>query len=357
MQRNNLVAVLAVFVVEFSYGLTVPFMELSVGKFECNNERSENKQRASKRAIQRVAAQPIKGPGGELRTDIMVQLPLWGITNRIVILSIILEHKSYKDRDAVLQAMEYYVAECKARSKRRTRRPGEPYELIIPVILLCCEDKDYEPPQDYLSWEFGSEEIPPELAALADDLPVMRCKVFNLRKPPLSELWTKAGSSAIIIYVMAELWGMDEDKIALIIEKIEGLERGEGQFLGNMLMDYCDAADRGVKRQDFDRVDRKRWPHKREEERFVPTMYFGLERAERRGLQKGIEQGEQLGLQKGEQLGLQKGEQLGLQKGVEQKQMEAAQLMLSDGVPEAQVCKFLKLTKKELTAIKRKLKN
>ncbi len=161
------------------------------------------------------------------------------------------------------------------------------------------------------------------------------------------------------------------------------------QFLGNMLMDYCDAADRGVKRRDFDRVDRKRWPHKREEERFVPTMYFGLERAERRGLQKGkqlgieqgkqlgIEQGEQLGLQKGEQLGLQKGEQLGLQKGeqlglqkgeqlglqkgiekgVEQKQMEAAQLMLSDGVPEAQVCKFLKLTKKELTALKRKLKN
>ncbi len=315
----------------------------------------------------------IKGPGGELRTDIMVQLPLWGITNRIVILSIILEHKSYKDRDAVLQAMEYYVAECKARSKRRTRQPGEPYELIIPVILLCCEDKDYEPPQDYLSWEFGSEEIPPELAALADDLPVMRCKVFNLRKPPLSELWTKAGSSAIIIYVMAELWGMDEDKIALIIEKIEGLERGEGQFLGNMLMDYCDAADRGVRRQDFDRVDRKRWPHKREEERFVPTMYFGLERAERRGLQKGeqlglqkgieqgiekgIEKGEQLGLRKGEQLGLRKGEQLGLQKGVEQKQMEAAQLMLSDGMPEDQVCKFLKLTKKELTAIKRKLKN
>ncbi len=37
MQRNNLVAVLAVFVVEFSYGLTVPFMELSVGKPECNS--------------------------------------------------------------------------------------------------------------------------------------------------------------------------------------------------------------------------------------------------------------------------------------------------------------------------------
>ncbi len=32
MQKDNMVAVLAVFVVEFSYGLAAPFMELSVGK-------------------------------------------------------------------------------------------------------------------------------------------------------------------------------------------------------------------------------------------------------------------------------------------------------------------------------------
>ncbi len=37
MQKNNLVAVLAVFVVEFSHGLTVPFMELSAGKPERNS--------------------------------------------------------------------------------------------------------------------------------------------------------------------------------------------------------------------------------------------------------------------------------------------------------------------------------
>ncbi len=32
VQKNNLVAVLAIFEVEFSYGLAPPFMELSVGK-------------------------------------------------------------------------------------------------------------------------------------------------------------------------------------------------------------------------------------------------------------------------------------------------------------------------------------
>ncbi len=148
-----------------------------------------------------------------------------------------------------------------------------------------------------------------------------------------------------------------EDKKRARTRAIQKAAWRVAQLLGNMLMDYCDAADRGVKRQDFDRVDRKRWPHKQEEERFVPTMYFGLERAERRGLQKGEQLGLQKGIKQGRSEGIEQGEQLGLQKGVEQKQMEAAQLMLSDGVPEAQVCKFLQLTKKELTAIKRKLKN
>ncbi len=141
------------------------------------------------------------------------------------------------------------------------------------------------------------------------------------------------------------------------------------QFLGNMLMDYCDAADRGVKRQDFDRVDRKRWPHKREEERFVPTMYFGLERAERRGLQLGLQKGEQLGLQKGKQLGLQKGEQLGLQKGeqlglqkgiekgIEQSRQDAATRMLAQGMSDRQIQDVLQLTVKELDNIKRQLKH
>ena len=88
----------------------------------------------------------IRSRGGELRTDIRVLVPLQGIEGVVIVLSIILEHKSYSDRDAVLQVMEYYIEECKARSKQRQRKKGEPYQLIIPVILLCCEDKNFEPP-------------------------------------------------------------------------------------------------------------------------------------------------------------------------------------------------------------------
>ncbi len=57
---------MAVFVVEFSYGLAPPFMELSAGKPQRNNEKSEGKparnsegpenmQRARKRALQKAS--------------------------------------------------------------------------------------------------------------------------------------------------------------------------------------------------------------------------------------------------------------------------------------------------------------
>ncbi len=46
---------MAISVVEFSHGLAVPFMKLSVSKPECDSKRSEGKERARKRALQRAA--------------------------------------------------------------------------------------------------------------------------------------------------------------------------------------------------------------------------------------------------------------------------------------------------------------
>ncbi len=44
VQKNNLVAVLAISVVEFSHGLAAPFMWLSAGKPQRNNERLGGKR-------------------------------------------------------------------------------------------------------------------------------------------------------------------------------------------------------------------------------------------------------------------------------------------------------------------------
>ncbi len=275
----------------------------------------------------------IRSRGGELRTDIRVLVPLQDIEGVVIVLSIILEHKSYSDRDAVLQVMEYYIEECKARSKQRKRKKGEPYQLIIPVILLCCEDKNFEPPLDYLSWEFGNEEIPLELKDFEDDLPLLQCKVVNLRKLPQDDLWTKAMCSAIIIHAMGEVWSANDETVAFIVDRVRQLPPEDAWFLLIALMDYYKSADTGIEREDFDRVDRKRHPNLQEEDRLMPAIEFSLDKAEERGIRKGMQEGMQEGRQ------------------------EVAMRLLQAGVDEETIRTAAQISVKELAALKRKLKN
>ena len=295
----------------------------------------------------------IKGQGGELRTDLRVLVPLKGIKGTVIVLSLILEHKSYSDRNAALQAMEYYIEECKARSKQRKRGKGEPRLLIIPIILLCCEDKDFEPPQDYFSWEFGNEDIPPELEAFRDDPPPLGCRMVNLRKLPDEDRWTKAMCCAIVIHAMGEVWTADEETIGFIVDTIRQLPAEDARYLLISLIDFYGSADTGIGREDFDRVDRERHPDLREEDRLMPAIVFSLDEAEERGIRKG----KQLGMQEGEQLGLQKGEQLGLQKGKRLGLQEVAMRLLQAGVDEKTIRAAAQMSAKELAALKKKLKN
>ena len=279
----------------------------------------------------------IRSRGGELRTDIRVLVPLQGIEGVVIILSIILEHKSYSDRDAVLQVMEYYIEECKARSKQRKRKKGEPYELIIPVILLCCEDKNFEPPLDYLSWEFGNEEIPLELKEFEDDLPLLQCKVVNLRKLPQDDLWTKAMCSAIIIHAMGEVWSANDETVAFIVDRVRLLPPEDAWFLLIALMDYYKSADTGIGLKDFDRVDRQHHPNLQEEDRLMPAIEFSLDKAEKRGIRKGKLLGKQEGMQEGKQ--------------------QMIMNLLQAGVDEETIRTAAQISVKELAALKRKLKN
>ena len=45
-----------------------------------------------------------------------------------------------------------------------------------------------------------------------------------------------------------------------------------------------------VKREDVDRVEHERWPHLKKEERLMPTVDFGLDRAKRQGIEQGARQ-------------------------------------------------------------------
>ena len=133
--------------------------------------------------------------GGQLRADLVVALPLKDDTSGTgntsstkITISLIFEHKSYRDPDAIIQIMEYYVELCR---EQRKQMRGE-RNIIIPIVLLCCKDKDYQPPADYLQWVFGDEEVPEAAKALAPWLPKLFGNVVNLRQLPPERIWTVA---------------------------------------------------------------------------------------------------------------------------------------------------------------------
>ena len=87
----------------------------------------------------------LKLGGGEMRTDLTASASLRG-TDMAVTITFILEHKSYRDPEMFLQTMEYYLCARREQLKQRSRKKGASHNLIIPVVLICCEDKDFEPP-------------------------------------------------------------------------------------------------------------------------------------------------------------------------------------------------------------------
>lgn len=104
-------------------------------------------------------------------------------------------------------------------------------------------------------------------------------------------------------------------------------------------MDYYECADKGYGVKGFNRVERKRFPHLKEEDRIVPDMEFGLDRAKKEGMQQG----------------LRKGRQQGIRKGIEQGKLEMVKRFLLAGFDEQEICKAAQLSKQELAQIKRSL--
>ena len=138
---------------------------------------------------------------------------------------------------------------------------------------------------------------------------------------------------------MRSYWEMDEDVVCDIIKKARLLPEEERAFVLNMLMDYYECADKGYGMKGFNAVERKRFPHLKEEDRIVPDMEFGLDRAKKEGMQQG----------------LRKGKQQGKQLGIEQGKLEMVKRFLQAGFDEQEVCKAAQLSRQELVQIKRSL--
>lgn len=284
----------------------------------------------------------LKRTGGEIRTDLTAAVRLRD-TDMEVTITFILEHKSYRDPEVILQTMEYYLIARREQLKQRKR--GAARNLIIPVVLICCKDKDFEPPRDDLLLEFGDDKIPPVLQEFRDLFPQMPCLTVNLRKLPLADLWDEMGeresgrAALTAVQGMAEVWDADDDTVAALLTKGRSLSPEDGAFILENLNVYYISADNAIAEGDFSRVDRERWPDLTQEERLEAMLETQSDRAE------------QIGIEKGKQLGIEKGKLLGIEQG----KLEMVKRFLLEGVDEQIICKAAQLSKRELTQIKRSL--
>ena len=305
----------------------------------------------------------LRRTGGEIRTDLTAAMRLKNTDTEITI-TFILEHKSYCDPEVILQTEEYCLNARRERQKRREHKPRKKEaarNLILPVVLVCCKDKEFEPPKDDLELEFGGEEIPPILEEFRHFFGFMPCVTVNLRKLPLDNFWDGAaelesGKQALrseaglasgescraavtAVKGMTEVWHATDDTVAELLTKCRLLPSEDGGFMLENLRTYLISADNAIDEGDFNRVDRERWPDLAQEERLETMLETQSDRAKQQGIEQGIEQGKQLGIEQG----------------IEQGKMDMVKRLLLDGVDEQTICRAAQLSKHELAQIKRSI--
>ncbi len=96
--------------------------------------------------------------GKSRRPDFVVSVDLKGDAGEPPLtICIVFEFKAHRVNDVLLQIKEYHTELC--------RRTGG---IVIPIVLLCCEDENFAPPSDYNSWVFRNRrgEIPAAVQSL-----------------------------------------------------------------------------------------------------------------------------------------------------------------------------------------------
>ncbi len=209
--------------------------------------------------------------------------------------------------------------------------------IILSIIVTCCQDKRAMVPSDYLSWALQQQGASAELKRKFKRLPNFHSLLVNFHALSYRRIRRGGEAVSLALFGMRNYWDLDEEVVVKILKKARLLPRQERGFVLSVLMDYCECADKAYGREGFAQVERKRFPRLKEEERLMPTIEFGFDRAKQQGLRQGLRKGKQ--------------------QGIEQNRQDAATRMLTRGMPDEQIRDVLQLTTEELDDIKRHLKN
>ena len=249
-----------------------------------------------------------------VRADIIVKISLRG--GEPIVIYLPMEHKSYSDRDVILQVLEQFTAICK-----KTK------SIVVPIIILCCEDKTFTVPNSYLRWVLRDHDLStPKMQKLIRWLPDFGCVVVNLRNIDSEQLWQMGIPAGILAYTMANFWTATDDTVAKIIEKSRELNLEEYRYLLDSLIDYYEDTDNHYGREDFNRIERQRWPNLPEKELLMPEILLGQERIREEGISLGREN-------------------------------LILEMLKSGKMTDSVICDVAGLSEEELAQLKRKLKN
>ncbi len=238
----------------------------------------------------------------------------------------------------------YYAELCK-----------ETKGIVVPAIIVCCKDKKSNVPSDYLTMamrKFKNIPLPLQrhLKYRANFFSIV-CNIWDISERKL----IAEGPAGIILYAMRNFWQATKEHLAVIIKKCSKIDRNDAKLLLAGLMSYYEHADKGLGREEFDRVERDLWPRIREEDRLMPEILLGYDRYFAEGLAKGQAKGLTKGLTEGLTKGRTEGLTEGLTKGRTEERSAVAIRLLKAGVDEGIVRQTTKISKKELTQLKKSL--
>lgn len=257
-------------------------------------------------------------------TRIIVRVRLRNGESIVIYLPI--EHKSSPDQNVMLQILEQFTVICK-----KTK------SIVVPIILLCCKDKNFTIPNSYLRWVLRDHDTSsPEIQELLKWLPDFRCVVVNLHDIAPERIWQAGVPAGLMLYAMTNFWTANDDDVAKIIKKSRELNLDNQRYLIDSLIDYYQNTDNGYGREEFNRIERERDPNLPEEELLMPEILLGQERIRKEGVDEGVI------------LGQKKGIALGQEKLI-------LKMLKSGKMTDSMICEVAEISKEELAQLKRKL--
>ena len=147
--------------------------------------------------------------GKERRADIVLEVPFLNSEFSITI-TVILEHKSYRDNNTVLQMLDYY-----------NEIAQETGSIILPIIVTCCKDKTAMPP--FCNARFLARSNP-LYTVLSFDRGYFNSHRSDINLHKSYRRMRRGGeakeresgrkpSEALALFGMRNYWDMDEDEV------------------------------------------------------------------------------------------------------------------------------------------------